>query len=254
MATALSSSADCQKDSTYFIADGNVVLRVETTLFNVHRSCLIQASTVFADMLSLPQGEQRVEGQDVAHPVVLAGDTADEFRSLCWAIYTRPDQLNTYLKDMASALCKLAEFRGSDDVVNALFRVHLCDIEGFDSWAEPFIKRLADSSQPPMLIRMMRAAVTAKWKTLEYHTLYRLVSDGPNSWIGSAADLTHDETFRLLRGYFNMNEFVYKLPTIDLPFEHQISMAQAGGRSQTIPRRTAKYASSPLYSSWRTQL
>lgn len=39
-------------------------------------------------MFSLPQGDQcEAEGQSDDNPIVLQGDTVDEFRNFLWALY-----------------------------------------------------------------------------------------------------------------------------------------------------------------------
>lgn len=38
-------------------------------------------------MFSLPSGERPVEGTSDANPIVLAGDTAVEFRHFLWTLY-----------------------------------------------------------------------------------------------------------------------------------------------------------------------
>jgi len=44
--------------------------------------------SVFFDMFSVPQSdEEKPDGFDDTHPLVLSGDTAEEFGALCWATY-----------------------------------------------------------------------------------------------------------------------------------------------------------------------
>ena len=49
--------------------DGNIVLVVDHTALRVHRSLLARKSTVFSDMLSLPQAysQELVDGAPVIH-------------------------------------------------------------------------------------------------------------------------------------------------------------------------------------------
>lgn len=65
--------------------DGSIVLKVQTTLFKVHRSTLASHSTVFADMLGIPQPAQleMMEGC----PVVGLPDDAEDMARLLKAIY-----------------------------------------------------------------------------------------------------------------------------------------------------------------------
>jgi len=94
------------RDPDYYFKDGNIIFRVEQTIFKVivcprscslqfvlstvlpkvHRFLLSHDSSAFHDMLSLPSGEQHVEGYD-EKPITLKGDTAQEFRNPMWALY-----------------------------------------------------------------------------------------------------------------------------------------------------------------------
>ena len=38
-------------------------------------------------MFSLPQGDNEVEGRSDNNPIVLTGDSPDEFRHFLWALY-----------------------------------------------------------------------------------------------------------------------------------------------------------------------
>ncbi|KAG8861126.1 hypothetical protein FRC20_011511 [Serendipita sp. 405] len=59
---------------TYYFATGDLVLQVDDVLFKVHRYLLTQSSSVFRDMLEIPQGEQnQVEQQ----PILLTGDSVE---------------------------------------------------------------------------------------------------------------------------------------------------------------------------------
>jgi hypothetical protein len=74
-----------------YFPDGNIILEVETTHFRVSSSILAARSSVFRDMLSLPQPGQdggkvecRVDGCDVIH---LAGDDPEEVAYFLRAIF-----------------------------------------------------------------------------------------------------------------------------------------------------------------------
>jgi hypothetical protein len=68
--------------------DGNLVLQAEEKLFKVHRSILSQRSSVFCDMLAVPQPdkplEQLVDGCEV---VQLGDDRGDDMEEALRAIY-----------------------------------------------------------------------------------------------------------------------------------------------------------------------
>jgi hypothetical protein len=65
--------------------DGSIVLKVETTLFRVHRTTLCKHSTVFADMFSIPQPLDQVTMEGC--PVVHLPDSATDFACLLKALY-----------------------------------------------------------------------------------------------------------------------------------------------------------------------
>jgi hypothetical protein len=94
-----------QRDPKYYMADGSCVLRVANTLFNVwsvqnrmtqrpkpfllqvHRSILSADSSSFGTLFTLPQGDITVEGTSDDNPIVLQGDTPEEFRNFLWSLY-----------------------------------------------------------------------------------------------------------------------------------------------------------------------
>ncbi|KZT64283.1 hypothetical protein DAEQUDRAFT_678817 [Daedalea quercina L-15889] len=82
-------------DPVYYFTDGSCVLRVEDTLFNVHRTMLSKDSSMFSTMFALPvpSAGDCAEGSSDQNPVYLAGDTVAEFRSLMWALYALPHEL-----------------------------------------------------------------------------------------------------------------------------------------------------------------
>ncbi|KZT11817.1 uncharacterized protein LAESUDRAFT_153623 [Laetiporus sulphureus 93-53] len=81
------------RDSTYYLADGDCTLRVENTLFKVHRTVLSEDSSVFVGMFELPSEEDAdMDGSSDDHPVVLIGDTVAEFEQFLWLLYSRSRQ------------------------------------------------------------------------------------------------------------------------------------------------------------------
>ena len=90
------------RDKDYYMEDGSCVLRIENTLFNVsiqsspslgpflkamrkvHRTLLSRDSSLFSDMFSLPQPSKDVDGRSDDFPLVLSGDTVEEFKSFLW--------------------------------------------------------------------------------------------------------------------------------------------------------------------------
>ncbi|PPQ95264.1 hypothetical protein CVT26_014838 [Gymnopilus dilepis] len=80
-------------DETYYFEDGSCVLLIQDTLFNVHRTILSKDSSSFGTMFSLPQGSMEIEGRSDENPIILTGDTPDEFRHFLWALYALPPEL-----------------------------------------------------------------------------------------------------------------------------------------------------------------
>ncbi|KAJ3523349.1 hypothetical protein NM688_g8746 [Phlebia brevispora] len=75
------------RDEAYYMQDGSCVLRVENTLFNIHRTVLAKDNSLFSSMFELPQGEHETEGLTDDCPIILQGDTVQEFRHLLWVLY-----------------------------------------------------------------------------------------------------------------------------------------------------------------------
>ncbi|KAF8962974.1 hypothetical protein BDZ97DRAFT_1662232 [Flammula alnicola] len=89
----LSKHKSFTRDEEYYFEDGSCVLLVDDVLFNVHRSILSKDSSSFGTMFSLPQGDNEAEGRSDDNPIVLRGDTPDEFRHFLWALYALPPEL-----------------------------------------------------------------------------------------------------------------------------------------------------------------
>ncbi|KAH8104971.1 hypothetical protein DFH11DRAFT_1733499 [Phellopilus nigrolimitatus] len=68
-------STNAVHDEDYYFADGSCIIRVEDTLFHVHRSILSHDSSSFSTLFTLPQGHQKCEGSTDEDPIILTGDT-----------------------------------------------------------------------------------------------------------------------------------------------------------------------------------
>ncbi|EGN98574.1 hypothetical protein SERLA73DRAFT_110132 [Serpula lacrymans var. lacrymans S7.3] len=82
-----------KRDPKYYFSDGSCIIRIENTLFNVHRTILSVDTSSFGSMFSLPQGDKQEEGTSDDNPIVLQGDTAEEFRNFLWSLYALPHEL-----------------------------------------------------------------------------------------------------------------------------------------------------------------
>ncbi|KAJ7443251.1 hypothetical protein B0H11DRAFT_470419 [Mycena galericulata] len=75
------------RDSEHYHPTGDCIIRVENTLFKIHKFHLIHNSPVFAKMFELPPGEEPEEGSSDDLPIILSGDRASDFRHLLKYIY-----------------------------------------------------------------------------------------------------------------------------------------------------------------------
>ncbi|KAG5220147.1 BTB domain-containing protein [Salix suchowensis] len=90
---SLQPKKEYKKDPMYYMEDGSCILAVEDTLFNVHRSMLARDNSSFGTMFTLPQGDNVTEGYSDATPIVLVGETVEEFRHFLWVLYALPHEL-----------------------------------------------------------------------------------------------------------------------------------------------------------------
>ncbi|KAF9443236.1 hypothetical protein P691DRAFT_679956 [Macrolepiota fuliginosa MF-IS2] len=87
------------RDPKYYFNDGSITIRVEDRLFKIHRSLFERDSVFFQTLFSLPQGTSAdpddstcAEGGSDENPITFYNDRVEDFRALCWAIYSRtPD-------------------------------------------------------------------------------------------------------------------------------------------------------------------
>ncbi|KII86335.1 hypothetical protein PLICRDRAFT_286187 [Plicaturopsis crispa FD-325 SS-3] len=83
------STGQIRRDPRFFFDDGNIVFKVEHTLFNLHRYILIRHVGVLRDMLSVPQPETVVEGTSADSPIELPGITSVAFKAFIQFLYTQ---------------------------------------------------------------------------------------------------------------------------------------------------------------------
>ena len=76
-----------KRDSEYWFKDGNIVLLSEdrTAAYRVHSTLLCRKSTVFTDLLDIPQPQYQ-ETMDEC-PVVTLGDSAHDISVLLGLLY-----------------------------------------------------------------------------------------------------------------------------------------------------------------------
>ncbi|EFI27142.1 hypothetical protein CC1G_14967 [Coprinopsis cinerea okayama7 len=85
------------KDGQYYFEDGSCVILIKDTLFNVHRSVLSKDGSTFSTMFSPRERHSSLglpeEGKSEDNPIVLHGDSPQEFRDFLWAMYALPHEL-----------------------------------------------------------------------------------------------------------------------------------------------------------------
>ncbi|KAF8989950.1 hypothetical protein BDQ17DRAFT_1256360, partial [Cyathus striatus] len=88
--------------SKFWFSDGSFVLRIENTLFRVHRSILCVNSEVFTGMLEIPQPED-IENVDGC-PYVELQDSLQDFEAFMMVLYNPLwwDQTNSTLENQLS--------------------------------------------------------------------------------------------------------------------------------------------------------
>ncbi|KAJ7438865.1 hypothetical protein FB451DRAFT_1570130 [Mycena latifolia] len=75
------------RDAKHYHPTGDCIIRVQNTLFKIHKFHLVHNSSVFAGMFDIPSGEQQEEGKSDDSPIVLEGEKAFGFRSVLKYMY-----------------------------------------------------------------------------------------------------------------------------------------------------------------------
>lgn len=89
------------RSETVWFDDGNIVLEAEGKQFRVHRGVLEKHSSVFKDMLSVPQPPESDEPTIDGCPIVQLPDKADDWEHLLnslydWSVYSYGNGQKTY--------------------------------------------------------------------------------------------------------------------------------------------------------------
>lgn len=80
--------SDFVHDADLWFADGSIVLQAENTLFKVYAGILSQASPVFKDMITVPQGDiEHTETYENCPLVLMAGDCAQDMHAFLKALH-----------------------------------------------------------------------------------------------------------------------------------------------------------------------
>lgn len=83
---ALAENPWATRHPDFWFSDGSIILKVQNTMFRVHKTTLASHSTVFADMFGVPQptDQDAIEGCAV---IEVPQDRAADFEQLLKAIY-----------------------------------------------------------------------------------------------------------------------------------------------------------------------
>ncbi|KAJ7506725.1 hypothetical protein B0H11DRAFT_1972480 [Mycena galericulata] len=139
----------------YFFEDGDCLFLVEGVFFKLHKLFLCRdPESMFLGMFSIPQGSAS-RATDL-EPIKLTGDSAEEFRALCWALYALPSEIHLQTTPDADV----------PRLVNVARMCHKYTMPGFETWALDMIhiqcragSDYLSDCPPPMLDSLMELAV-----------------------------------------------------------------------------------------------
>ncbi|KAJ8084985.1 hypothetical protein PM082_003762 [Marasmius tenuissimus] len=232
------------RDSNYYISEGNTVIRVENTLFKVHRCLISRDGSAFEDMFSLDniktsQSAVR-EGDSDDNPIVLHGDKPEEFRALLWSLYALPAEIFQVPNTQSAVvryinLARIANkysFRTTENwalhvltvcqtnssvvppppILTQLTEVAvLCNHEELHEAVEPMWADLLFAGQTEDIISAMTVADKLNLRPLLGLAYYLMMLKGREEWDSST--LTREQRIRLLSGYYNISRACEALPT-----------------------------------------
>ncbi|KAL1745013.1 hypothetical protein HDZ31DRAFT_37367 [Schizophyllum fasciatum] len=156
------------RDGEYFKPDGDCVFLVDGVLFKIHSVLVGRDSSAFEDMLALPnKGELAIRGSE-EEPIELHGDTRDQFRALCWALYALPTEI--YLQSTTDM--NLARML---DVAEMSNKYHF---KAFEKWSIDMVAKFClrnrkthedylTSCPPESIARILRLAVLCHRQTFQ---------------------------------------------------------------------------------------
>ncbi|KAJ7034711.1 hypothetical protein C8F04DRAFT_559659 [Mycena alexandri] len=172
-------SAQVVRDSVFYKPGGDCKIRVEDTVFCIHRFLLERDSATFQTMFELPQGIEKPQGSTDGDPIVLAGDTLEEFRALCWALYAFPNEIVDENEDRKS-LEKLA---------NLAMIAHKYQLGAFQSWSMTAIRKKCHTPDGALESCPSRLLPTIIRLSLRYHD-DALKSRVISAWISRLSNAT----------------------------------------------------------------
>ncbi|CAK5277909.1 unnamed protein product [Mycena citricolor] len=179
-----------ERDPDFYLSSGDCVLRVQNTLFRVHRFLLERDSCVFAAVFDLPQGQLDVEGATDAKPIRLEGDEVEDFRALLKYMYA--PALDTQVKHVA-----LTEL---PNIVHVSQLAHKYQMSKWQQWTDLVLLELVHNHSAVLTDDDMVAVYCAAHLNSFQHVLEAVTSSwleqirGKRLRIGPALDA--GETYR----------------------------------------------------------
>ncbi|KAF9013174.1 hypothetical protein BDQ17DRAFT_1342923, partial [Cyathus striatus] len=246
------------RDSDYYFPDGNVIFKVEDTLFKVHKSILSKDSTFFKDLFSVPQPETSDEGSTDDNPIPLSGDTAKEFHALLWSLYALPAEIfnesnQPNAERFGDIACMAHKYQFSSTEEWAAGRLK-CKVDQWQAGKTTFTANqavqvtkaavLCKSIAPDLyenLIRAWKKAIVAderlslaidvgeKYGIVEIEGLayYRMMLLGRNAWESEDPPLSRTRRVRLLNGHYTLLNLANELPDQPPRFPHSLTCTRA---------------------------
>ncbi|KAJ7124215.1 hypothetical protein C8R44DRAFT_852194 [Mycena epipterygia] len=191
------------RDSAFYRRDGDCILRVENTLFKVHRHLLNHEGSAFTGLFSLPSGpESTFEGETDSDPIRLWGDTVEQMRAFFGYAYSSPLVLQ-YSQIRSAEINRL---------IHAARFTHKYRLEAFERWATQAIAHVCgrrdyaifQTCTPGLYVRLLEldrlcplAAVKA---SIRKSWVKRLRDNDPSLRLAYALDKADKLGFRDLLG------------------------------------------------------
>ncbi|EKM51574.1 uncharacterized protein PHACADRAFT_261791 [Phanerochaete carnosa HHB-10118-sp] len=176
------------RHSKFYMHDGDCVLRIEATLFRIHRFILSRDSSAFEDMFCMPAGDDDRdlprEGYSDDHPIVLEGETASDFEALLVILYALPAEQHE-LRSNPANICQLltvAQMANKYHFVTttawamtALCEVTECPAEPWRAYRAMYYPPEPAWSKAPILRRIIEVALLCGHKRLCDHAVEKWV-------------------------------------------------------------------------------
>ncbi|KAF8598505.1 hypothetical protein BDV93DRAFT_526688 [Ceratobasidium sp. AG-I] len=99
----VTAAGDPKPHPKFYFDNTLIVIRIEDTLFNVHKYQLMKSET-FSDMFKIgdESGQEDVEGSSPKNPIVMSGVAASDFEALLTVLYAT--RFSTYQPDPEASL------------------------------------------------------------------------------------------------------------------------------------------------------